>query len=286
MNSKLASILSKTNCVEQGDGIFVSKTPEISDLQKDEVVLRERIAKIIYDDYFNIIAKNHSIPVMDSEVDRFIAKMPEGAIILDIGGCWGWHWRRIAKNRPDIGVLIIDFVRNNLAHALNVLGPLVGTQVALMHADATALPFATTNEGIFDGIWTVQTFQHIPDFTKAIKESHRVLKPRGYFINYSLHKTPLNRSVYKILGKSYHCEGMVKGSFYLARANDHQLEIIEKIFASKVVEGFAECLFHPDLKLTFTGRPGSLIGRLDVFFSHIRSLAFLIARQRIFLVSK
>ena len=61
MNSKLASILSKTNCVRQGDGIFVSKTPEISDFQKEEVLLRERIAKIIYDDYFKIIAKNHNL---------------------------------------------------------------------------------------------------------------------------------------------------------------------------------------------------------------------------------
>ena len=43
--------------------------------------------------------------------------------------------------RPDVGVLIVDFLRSNLPHGRNVLGDLVGDQVALMHADATALPF-------------------------------------------------------------------------------------------------------------------------------------------------
>ena len=61
--------------------------------------------------------------------------------------------------RPDVGVLIVDFVRSNLPHARNILGDLVGGQVALMHADATALPFAVDSSfQDFDGVWTVQTF--------------------------------------------------------------------------------------------------------------------------------
>lgn len=106
--------------------------------------------------------------------------MPQGALILDVGGCWGWHWRRLSKTRPDVGVLIVDFVRANLVHAQNVLGELVGDQVALMHADATALPFIVDSrfKG-FNGVWTVQTFQHIPAYDKAVAEAFRVLKGGG-----------------------------------------------------------------------------------------------------------
>lgn len=134
----------------------------------------------------------YSIPVMSHEVDRFLASMPHGALILDVGGCWDWHWRRLAKSRPDVGVLIIDFVRASLIHAEKVLGSLVGTQVALMHADATALPFTDAGADFpgFDGVWSVQTFQHIPDFSQACHEALRVLKTGGRLENYSLHVTP------------------------------------------------------------------------------------------------
>ena len=82
--------------------------------------------------------------------------------------------------RPDVGVLIVDFVRSNLPHARNILGDLVGGQVALMHADATALPFAVDSSfQDFDGVWTVQTFQHIPAYDKAVVEAYRVLKGGG-----------------------------------------------------------------------------------------------------------
>jgi hypothetical protein len=27
---------------------------------------------------------------MDYEVDRYLTKIPQGGLILDIGGCWGW----------------------------------------------------------------------------------------------------------------------------------------------------------------------------------------------------
>jgi ubiquinone/menaquinone biosynthesis C-methylase UbiE len=281
MHSGLKALLNSGGFVQKPDGIYSAQMPFLGSVQNDERELRERVAAHRYDNYLAAIARSHSIPVMDKEVDRFLAKMPKGALILDIGGCWGWHWRRIAKARPDIGVLIIDFVRPNLTHAINVLGTLLDEQVALMHADATALPFIT-DRGLFDGIWTVQTFQHIPDFTNAVKEAHRVLKPGGYFINYSLHNTPLNKLIHKLLSKPYHSEGIVKNTFYLTRANNSQLQIIEDIFGSKVLDGYAECLFHPDLKLTFTGRLGSPLGTFDVLLNNILPIGYFIARQRIF----
>ena len=208
---------------------------------------------------------------MDHEVGRFLARMPQGALILDIGGCWGWHWRNLATTRPDVGVLIIDFVRANLTHAQRVMGSLVGSQVALMHADATYLPFPDAETTLlgFDGIWTVQVFQHIPDFAGACSEAHRVLKPCGSFVNYSLHNTPLNRMFYCLLGKTFHTEGMWKNSFYLTRANNNQRQVIADIFGGKVIDRYTECMFHPDLRFTLSGRINSLLGVLDSRLSEL-----------------
>jgi ubiquinone/menaquinone biosynthesis C-methylase UbiE len=219
---------------------------------------------------------------MDHEVDRFLSRMPPGALILDIGGCWGWHWRRLATTRPDVGVLIIDFVRANLGHARNLLGSLVGMQGALMHADATALPFPDADASAtgFDGVWTVQVFQHIPDFARACREAHRVLKRGGHFANYSLHATPVNRAAYRLMGKPFHTQGMLKDQFYLTRANDSQRQIVAGIFRGKVTDRYTECLFHPDLRLILTGRAGSSIGQFDARLGDVALLGRWIARQR------
>jgi ubiquinone/menaquinone biosynthesis C-methylase UbiE len=177
MNLKLQNLLSSQSI--NADGIYGSHIT-VSENQSTEIALRESVAAAHYDNYLEAISCSHSISVMDFELDRFLAKIPHGGLILDIGGCWGWHWRRLASMRPDIGVLIVDFVRSNLPHARNVLGDLIGDQVALMHADATALPFKVSPDFQgFDGIWTVQTFQHIPTYDKAVMESYRVLKKGG-----------------------------------------------------------------------------------------------------------
>jgi len=285
MNKRLKSLLE--NMVLEPDRIYTSL--ESTDIvQNTEIKLREKVASKYYDDYLGEISKSHSVPVMDYEVERFLSKLPANALILDVGGCWGWHWRNLAEKYPDVSVVIIDFVRPNLEHAKNVLGNLVGKQVALMQADATNLPFRI-NEKFhgFDGIWTVQTFQHIPDFSKAVFEAHRVLIKGGYFANYSLHKTPFNRLVYKCLGKKFHIKGEVAGSYYLERANNTQRDIIFNFFGiGNTEDHFTECLFHPDLKLGFTGRANSIFGIFDIWLSRIPSLGRVFARQRVFLAKK
>ena len=173
-NLKLKNLLQKQSF--DFEGIYSSPIATLQD-QAVEKALRESVAALRYDNYLDAISCSHSLAVMDHEVDRFLAKIPQGGLILDIGGCWGWHWRRLAMTRPDLGVLIIDFVRSNLPHARNILGDLVGDQVALMQADATALPFMVDSsfQG-FDGVWTLQTFQDIPAYDKALSEAFRILR--------------------------------------------------------------------------------------------------------------
>ena len=285
MNSNLLSLMSKNGIKKQKNGIYLAKINSENKTQEEERELREKVASVTYENYLDAISNNHSIPVMDYEVDIFLKKMPHGATILDIGGCWGWHWRRIAETRPDVSILIIDFVESNLKHALNVLKDLVGKQLLLMHADATSLPFST-NTGVFDGIWTAQTFQHIPDFEMAVSEAHRLLKPKGCFINYSLNITTFNKIIYKIFNKPFHIKGTVENTFYLERANNNQLSIIENVFMNEATSRYTEILFHPDLGLTFAGKINNVFGRLDSYLGGDSFISKFFARQASFEVNK
>lgn len=287
MHAGLSALFTTGAFVRGTDGIYSAATLSFAQNQDIERELRERVASQRVDDYLGAIALSHSVPVMDHEVDRFLRAVPRGGTILDIGGCWGWHWRRIGENRPDVGVVILDFVRANLLHAKRELGGLVDSQVALLHADATALPFTGTGSGWkgFDGVWSVQVFQHIPDFERACREAHRVLRAGGRFATYSLHITPLNRAVYRLLGKRYHTDGMVEGRYHLTRANDRQRRIVAGIFGT-VKDRYSECLYHPDLRFRGTGRAGSLLGRIDAGLGNIPLLARLCARQRSFEATK
>ena len=123
MNSKLQKLLSPISI--DADEIYLGIDIASQD-QASEVELRERVAARKYENYFQAISQSHSIPVMDVEVDQFLAQIPKGGVVLDVGGCWGWHWRRLASTRPDVGVVIVDFVRSNLTHAQQVLGSLIG----------------------------------------------------------------------------------------------------------------------------------------------------------------
>lgn len=269
------------------DDIYESNNLPVSK-QGKEREMREAVAKRVYGDYLSSIKLSHSIPVMDREVKIFLNKMPVGAWILDVGGCWGWHWRKIAIERPDIRVVVVDYIRSNLLHAKNILSLLGNSQVFLMHADATELPFFSVGEGDFDGfdgIWSVQALQHIPNFEIACKEIVRVIKKKGVFINYSLHITPLMRLAYFIFGKKFHISGFVHERYYLERANENQKKIIEGLFNSEVKDRYSECLFHPELKLTNSGGERSILGKIDSLMSGSTFFKG-IARQRSFEVVK
>jgi ubiquinone/menaquinone biosynthesis C-methylase UbiE len=280
MISQLKKLLG--TCSPDADGIY-NGMGSLASAQAQEIGLRERVAAQHYDNYLAAVSLSHSIPVMDREVDLFLDRMPRGALILDIGGCWGWHWRRIADTRPDVAVVIVDFVRSNLPHARNLLGELVGHQVELMHADATALPYVVDADfSGFDGVWTVQTFQHIPDFDKAVAEAHRVLKPGGFFANYSLNVQPPVRWARWLLGRSYLTKGWIDGAFWLARASEEQKKCVEAVFGCPVTERWSEILYSPELRIPQAGRHGSVFGKLDALLSNNAGFLGWFARQRSF----
>lgn len=273
MNEKIEGILGKFELGE--DGIYSYSF--INDSQGEEVNLRKKVAGYDYDEYLPVISRSHSIPVMDAEVNSFLEKIPENGIIVDVGGCWGWHWRRINKERPDVIVVVVDFIRENLQHAKKLLKEMINRNVYLVHGDALSLNF---DQELFDGYWTVQTLQHIPDYKKAIEESYRVLKPGGVFCNYSLNNQPLIRWVYRVLGREYVVQGRQKGSFYLSRASDEQLFIVREKYGTVVNKRYSEILFKPELGISFSGRESSIVGAIDRFLTGDYWLASLVARQQ------
>ena len=288
IRNRIKNILAPSSYIIDSNRIFCCLGKNVSIVQAAEYKFRKSVAIDSGNRCMEKIHNSHSISVMDYEIDRFLSSMPKNALILDIGGCWGWHWRRVGKSRPDIGVVILDFVHDNLLIASQILGSLVNSQIALINADATALPFIKSIEDkdAFDGVWSVQTIQHIPQYEKVYREAYRALKHGGRFVTYSLHTTPLVRLIYRLFRKPFHIDGVVQGKYYLSRANSKQKTLISKIFQGTVTDRYTECLFHPNLKLKFTGRKGQLFGILDAKLGEMPMIGKWIARQRSFEVVK
>lgn len=217
-------------------------------------------------------------------MQKFLNRIPQGGVILDIGGCWRWHWRIIHKQRPDITVVIVDFIRENLLHAKQILQDMViNNKVLLVHGNACSLEF---EDEPFDGIWSVQTTQHIPDFDIACLEVFRVLKSKGIYWDYGLNNATLVRLVYQLFGKTYHLDGVIDGKFFLRRINESVIKTVTDTFHSEPSVRYSEVLFTPDWGFPIGGKEKSLLGRLDSLLTGKLFLWRFVARQCSFHVQK
>jgi len=264
------------------EGIYTNK-PINNEEQTNEILIRTGETKNTYINYLEEIRTRYSVRVMDFEVKKFINKLPRNAVILDIGGGWGWHWRNIHLLRKDITVIIVDFIYENFFHAKNILRDLINKHIFLVHGDATKLDFC---DKLFDAVWTVQTFQHIPNYEKVINEAYRVTVDGGIFKNYSLNYLKIISAIFKLFDKKYINNEYIKNGFFLARASDEQKSIIERIYQNECVVEYSEILFKPELKLTFMGKETSLIGLLDSKLTGQNKFLSLFARQASFFAVK
>ena len=250
--------------------------------QSIEIAFREKVARATHDNPIAKISENHSVPVMDFEVSRFLSQIPYEGRIIDVGGCWGWHWRNLPRTRSDVQIFIVDFVRANLRHAKALLGDSINQKVFLIHCDATDLLLPDES---FDGYWSVQALQHVVSFEKALNEGRRVLKQGGIFANYSLNDATFIRWIYRMMRRPYCRKGLVEGAFFLARASREQKQMIESIFQTEVHERLSEILYKPELRLYFSGRESSWLGQVDAQLSGAPrrfDLKGMLARQRSF----
>jgi len=259
------------------DGIYGYAFTNVE--QAVELEMRERVAASSSDHPLAKIAKHHSVPVMDFEVARFLRQIPSGGRVIDVGGCWGWHWRMLQQTRPDVQVFIVDFVRANLLHAKALLGEAINESIFLIHGDATDLNFPDES---FDGYWSVLALLLVVLFETALSEARRVLTRGGGFANYSLNDPAAIRWLYRTVGRHYIDKGWVEGTYWLARASGEQKQMLESIFATKVYERLSEILYKPELRISFPGREYSWLGRLDALLSNNIDFLGFIARQRSF----
>jgi len=249
--------------------------------QKKEFKNRRKVAKSYYQNFYNHISDHHSIQVMDREIANLLEKIPKNSVICDIGGCWGWHWRNISLQRPDINIVIIDLVYENLLIAKKLLKKKINKQIYLVNDDICKLKI---NKKIFNTVWTVQTLQHIPKYSNAIKNIYKIIKEDGYLYNYNLNINCVVRIIYKLFNKQYLIKGY-NNNFYLERSNKNQKKIIKKIFKNKIITRYTELLFHPDLKIK-TGAIKNLFGKIDTFLSGSLIFKKIFARQEAFIVKK
>jgi ubiquinone/menaquinone biosynthesis C-methylase UbiE len=253
----------------------------ISLFQKKEFILRKKIAEKKYENFFKEIAFHHSINVMDLEVEKFLKLLPKNSIICDIGGSWGWHWRNLDKERPDIKVIIIDFIFENLLIAKKILNNKINKQIFLVNDDCCKF---NIKNNLFHAVWSVQTLQHIPKYAHVYKKIYSQLKPGGYLYNCNLNINHIIRFIYWIFNKKYLIKGF-NDNFYLERSNEVQKRYLEKIFKNKAITIYSELLFHPDLKV-FTGSKNNLIGKIDSLLTGNSIIKKMFARQEAFLIKK
>jgi hypothetical protein len=250
-------------------------------LQKKEFILRKKNAKKRYKNFIKEIALHHSINVMDREVKKFIKLLPKNSVIYDMGGSWGWHWRNIDKERPDIKILIVDFIFENLLIAKKILNNKINKQIFLINDDCRKF---NIKKKYFNAVWSVQTLQHIPDYFQVYKKIYSQLKPGGYFYNCNLNNNYIINFIHWILKKKYLIMGYNE-NFYLERSNMKQKRSLEKIFKNKVKLIYSELLFHPDIKI-FTGSKNNVLGKIDSLLTGNFIIKKIFARQETFLIKK
>jgi ubiquinone/menaquinone biosynthesis C-methylase UbiE len=101
---------------------------------------------------------------------------------LDVG-CGNGATARLVADTFGMHVVGIDVDPQQIALARNAPGD---PDVLFMTADATCLPF---EDGRFDIVATNKTTHHVPQWSSALAEMRRVLKPQGYLVYADL-KTP------------------------------------------------------------------------------------------------
>jgi len=121
-----------------------------------------------YDRYWQ-----HKDDSIDGKRVKFVvAQIQQGEKVLDIGCGPGQMLEKLTqKNTEAIGIDVSSIALKRAARK--------GLDVMKLDVETEALPF---DDETFDVIIFTQTIEHLFDYDKVMRESHRVLKPNGRII--------------------------------------------------------------------------------------------------------
>lgn len=118
--------------------------------------------------------------------------------VLEIGGGSGAMAAGAARGFPEAQLTVTDLDPTMVESARSALRhwPNVSVEVA----DVTSLPFP---DGTFEVVTSYLMLHHVIDWTDALAEVARVLKPGGTFVGYDLTPTRLARWVHRADGSPH-----------------------------------------------------------------------------------
>ncbi len=108
------------------------------------------------------------IPWIDTRA-RFVASVPRGGTLLDLGSSDGQTLRHFAELRPDITLHAADLAGTPTAYP-------PGTDFRRADFERDRLPWSDSS---FDAITCMHVIEHLHDATHILGEAARVLKPGG-----------------------------------------------------------------------------------------------------------
>ena len=125
--------------------------------------------------FVNDIGHSRSVAEAAARRLRSLPVQP-GWSCLDVG-CGNGAAALLVADSFGMRVVGVDVDPQQIALARTGAGE--RTDVLFMAADATRLPF---EEGLFDVVATNKTTHHVPQWSSALAEMRRVLKPQGYLV--------------------------------------------------------------------------------------------------------
>lgn len=218
-------------------------------VQREEQAFRNALAARYFDrhpeEVLGIVAEHHCSEVMGARASRFRKSFRDGDWILDVGIGFGWHWLEAGLSGMVLG---IDLSLGNLRLASRLLQN--RQDVVLVLADVAALPL---RDRTITGLWSVQTFQHLPGpaLESALREVDRVMRDEFQIEVYNLNPSLARRIGYSLKGTILRRRS-AREHFYMNWLSAKQwAQVWEKVRAgaTTISRGYSELFFHPEVGL-------------------------------------